>query len=108
VSGKTAGQQLREAYTAAVLGPGGEPATWEAAAAAVETGQLRLAREDRDSLRKRVLDLATKWDATADRNQRNGQSLINQGDEYGNEGLAVAEALGACVIELRHAAEPPS
>jgi hypothetical protein len=45
--------------------------------------------------------LAAKWDATAARNQRNGQSLIDQGDEYGSEGLAVAEALGACVVELR-------
>jgi hypothetical protein len=45
--------------------------------------------------------LAAKWDATAARNQRNGQSLVDQGDEYGNEGLAVAEALGACVVDLR-------
>jgi len=45
--------------------------------------------------------LASKWDASAARNQRNGQSLIDQGDEYGNEGLAVAEALGACVVDLR-------
>ena len=45
--------------------------------------------------------LAAKWDANAARNQRNGQSLIGQGDEYGNEGLAVAEALGACVVDLR-------
>jgi hypothetical protein len=70
--------------------------------------QVRLARQDRDQLRKAVLDLAAKWDATADRNQRNGQSLVDQGDEYGNEGLAVAEALGACVVELRKIAEPPS
>jgi hypothetical protein len=71
-------------------------------------GQVRLARQDRDQLRKAVLDLAAKWDAAADRNQRNGQSLVDQGDEYGNEGLAVAEALGACVVELRKIAEPPS
>ena len=45
--------------------------------------------------------LAAKWDANAARNQRNGQSLLDQGDEYGSEGLAVAEALGACVVELR-------
>jgi hypothetical protein len=45
--------------------------------------------------------LAAKWDANAARNQRNGQSLIDQGDEYGSEGLAVAEALGACVVDLR-------
>lgn len=46
-------------------------------------------------------DLAAKWDATAARNQRNGQSLLDQGDEYGSEGLAVAEALGDCVVHLR-------
>jgi hypothetical protein len=34
--------------------------------------------------------LAAKWDANAARNQRNGQSLLDQGDEYGSEGLAVA------------------
>jgi len=45
--------------------------------------------------------LAAKWDANAARNQRNGQSLLDQGDEYGSEGLAVAEALGACVVDLR-------
>lgn len=45
--------------------------------------------------------LAAKWDSTAARNQRNGQSLLDQGDEYGSEGLAIAEALGDCVIDLR-------
>jgi hypothetical protein len=45
--------------------------------------------------------LAAKWDANAARNQRNGQSLLDQGDEYGSEGLSVAEALGACVVDLR-------
>lgn len=74
-----------------------------AAASAVETEQLRLVREDRDQLKKRMLDLAGKWNAAADRNQRNGQSLLDQGDDYGSEGLAIAEALGACVVELRKA-----
>lgn len=46
-------------------------------------------------------DLAAKWDATAARNQRNGQSPLDQGDEYGSDGLAIAEALGACVVDLR-------
>lgn len=52
------------------------------------------------ALRDQLTALAAKWDANASRNQRNGQSLVDQGDEYGNEGLAVAEALGACHADL--------
>jgi hypothetical protein len=52
-------------------------------------------------LREQLHALAAKWDATADRNQRNGQSLVDQGDAYGDEGLAIAEALDACVVDLR-------
>jgi hypothetical protein len=59
------------------------------------------ARQPRPDPADALHALAAKWDANAARNQRNGQSLIDQGDEYGNEGLAVAEALGACVVELR-------
>jgi hypothetical protein len=124
MSGKSGGQAIWESLRETARQEFGDDddflfATWdelpairrermEAAAAAVETEQVRLAREDRDQLRGKVLALAAKWDATAARNQRNGQSLIDQGDEYGNEGLAIAEALGACVIELRKIAEPPS
>lgn len=80
MSGKTAGQadeSWRAAWMAfiAVADPGrdlselaggdeADPqwrAAWQAAATAVETDQLRLAREDRDQLRKRMLDLAAKF-----------------------------------------------
>lgn len=40
-------------------------AAWQAAATAVETGQVRLAREDRDGLRKRMLDLAAELEDQA-------------------------------------------
>jgi len=61
----------------------------------------RLQREGRQLI-EQLHALAKQWDANAARNQRNGQSLLNQGDGYaGGEGLAVAEALGACVVDLR-------
>jgi hypothetical protein len=47
-----------------------------------------------------IASLAAKWDANASRNQCNGQKLLDDGDGYGSEGLAVAEALGACSAEL--------
>jgi hypothetical protein len=86
MSGKSAGQQAYEARQAAkarrmgapdsepdstlvaIIGlrweelPAGMKADEEAAATAVETGQLSLAREDRDQLRKQVLDLAAKFE----------------------------------------------
>jgi hypothetical protein len=75
VSGKTAGQQAYEAGGGGIYGFSDsrqrlayedlDPLArkgFEAAAAAVETGQLRLAREDRDSLKRRVLDLAGELD----------------------------------------------
>ncbi len=37
-------------------------AAWEAAAAAVETEQLREVRADRDRFKKRMLDLAAEYD----------------------------------------------
>jgi hypothetical protein len=71
MSGKTAGQQAYEAFYDAT--PAGRGLSWDeigdslrgywtAAAAAVETEQVRLAREDRDQLRKQVLDLAGELD----------------------------------------------
>jgi hypothetical protein len=72
MSGKTAGQQPRsqrdklEAAIWSVYNTGDVPPTVRVEAAlraidayaeAVETGQVRLAREDRDQLRKQVLDL---------------------------------------------------
>ena len=55
---------------------------------------------DLDDLREQLAALAAKWDATPARNQRNGRRVLDQGDEYGSEGLAIAEALGACHAEL--------
>ena len=78
--GKTAGQQACETFWAAVRRlNGGEDAgdwpgnawewaadtgarpAWDETAAAVETRQLRLAREGRDSLKRRVLALAAEY-----------------------------------------------
>jgi hypothetical protein len=74
-NGKTAGQQACIAWNAAYAEQYGiearnewaasDPrgrAAWEAAAAAVETDQLRLARESRDDLKRRMLDLAAKFE----------------------------------------------
>lgn len=89
MSGKTAGQvayETRQAAKArrmgapdsepdstlvAIIGlrweelPAGMQADEEAAATAVETDQVRLAREDRDQLRKQVLGLAADLDISA-------------------------------------------
>lgn len=86
MNSKSAGQLACEAFWAAVrIRNGGEDAgdwpgnawewagetnsreSWEAAAAAVETEQLREIRADRDQLKKRMLDLASAWkDEAAD------------------------------------------
>lgn len=73
---KTAGQMAYEAFTAvryagalttAWTSPSVAHKAWEAAAAAVETEQLREIRADRDQLKKRMLDLASAWkDEAAD------------------------------------------
>jgi hypothetical protein len=109
VSGETAGQQAYEARYAAMaarLGQDefswewdevdpGNRADWEAAAAAVETDQVRLAREDRDQLRKRVLDLAAELEDEAASLSATG---VTRGNRLRHETAA----------KLRHAAEPPS
>lgn len=108
MSGKPAGQLAYEAWfdaahgfmpavgtTAAEVwarGTGDWHATWEAAAAAVETEQVRLAREDRDQLRKRVLDLAADLESSA--------AVTAPSKKSGIESDTAAK--------LRQAAEPPS
>jgi hypothetical protein len=57
-------------------------------------------RAELEQLRAKLAALAAKWEASANRNRHNGQRLLDQGDECGSEGLAVAEALGACHAEL--------
>lgn len=112
MSGKPAGQLAYEAFRAwreerdpmMICTDWTHPAVaregWEAAAAAVETEQLRLAREDRDQLRKAVLGLAGEWkdDAAADENRVRPET-----------GSAIrARIRNQCADDLRHAAEPPS
>jgi uncharacterized membrane-anchored protein len=81
VNGKTAGQAIWESLRETAPQEFGDDsdrafATWdelpairrkrmETAAAAVETQQLRLVREDRDQLRKQVLDLAAELEGEA-------------------------------------------
>ena len=88
----------RDGYTS-----GDTQADWEAAGRAVETQQLRLAREGRDSLRKRMLDLADE--------------LEDEGAEYDQivgdgEVRLLAERLAAQArmdaARIRQIAEPPS
>jgi hypothetical protein len=82
--GKTAGQQAYEGFYAGTeCGPPVPWAQltdwdehWEAAGRAVETRQLRLAREDRDSLKRRVLDLAADLDNSAAATRPSKKSTI--------------------------------
>lgn len=83
----------------------GEPLREDLEAAA--QAAIGRAADELAKLREQLAALAAKWDANADRNQRNGQSLLDQGDEYGSEGLAVAEALGACHAELTALLQTP-
>ena len=87
--GKIAGQQACDAFWEAVrgdlartgdgwdwaLGPGVTKG-WEAAGRAVETQQLRLAREDRDRLKRRVLELAADLDNSAAATRPSKKSTI--------------------------------
>jgi hypothetical protein len=47
--------------------------------------------------------LAGRWEAHAKRNRVHGQLAVDQGDEYGAEGFAFAQAFEACAAELRAA-----
>ena len=97
----TPGQAAYEAFTAVryagslttdYSSPTVAHKAWEAAGAAVETEQLRLARADRDQLRKHVLALAADLDNSATATRPSRKSDIESE-------LAIA---------LRKIAEPPS
>jgi hypothetical protein len=113
MSGKTAGQQVYETL-------GADPASlavpwaflsaddrqvWEAAAAAVETEQVRLAREDRDSLRKRVLDLAAALEAEGDEEITIARKRQGAADDIDRNRGRVFKL---CASRLRKIAGPPS
>jgi hypothetical protein len=108
VTGKTAGRLLHEALY-------GQYAHWdklqyadhrnyENAAATVVNEQLRLAREDRDQLRKHVLDQAAKYEAEAFRIAPPGAPE----DPPDMADYIRAETLNVAAARLRQVAGPPS
>jgi hypothetical protein len=76
----------------------------EAAATAVETEQVRLARQDRDQLRKQVLDLAAELEAEAFRIAPPGAPE----DPPDMADYIRAETLNVAAARLRKIAGPPS
>jgi hypothetical protein len=82
-----------------------ERGRWERGAANVETGQLRLAREDRDQLRKQVLDLAAALEAEGAEEIAIARKRQGPADEIGkNRG----RVFNLCASRIRRIAEPPS
>jgi hypothetical protein len=128
MSGKTAGQLAYEALHASVArrqprhiwvtwdavdeindGIPGEPLRedLEAAAAAVETEQARLAREDRDQLRKQVLDLAAELERLAgEHSQKAAEYDRDAAQENFHRGCRAA--LDNAADCIRKIAGPPS
>jgi hypothetical protein len=126
MSGKTAGQQAYETMHASreQRDQSGSHIPWleldesmpgdfgalkredmEAAAAAVETDQVRLAREDRDQLRKQVLDLAAALEAEG----REEIAIARTRDVPRFQiGKNRGRVFNLCATRLRHAAGPPS
>lgn len=123
MSGETAGQLACEAFWVVIRGRDGlrnDPAdawpwatsqgadeAWEAAAAAVETEQLRLARADRDQLRKAVLSLAAAWGDLAVKCDE-AAALDGMAKAAVRDQATFARQLRECADQLRKAAEPPS
>jgi hypothetical protein len=117
VSGKTAGQQAYEAFVAwraerdpmMICTDWTHPAVahegWEAVAATVETGQVRLAREDRDQLRKQVLDLAAALEAEGAEEIAIARKRQGPADEIDKNRGRVFKL---CASRIRKIAGPPS
>jgi hypothetical protein len=116
MSGKTAGQLAYETYVSFVGLPLADwpweadyvnRALWDAVAAAVETDQLRLAREDRDQLRKQVLDLAAELERLAGEHADKAAEYDRDAAQE-NFHRGCSAGLGNAAGRIRYAAGPPS